>query len=82
MIFSLDKNCNVSSIGDGSCDVANNNAMCMYDDGDCCGVGNNTDLCSNCSCNTTGKCLVFLKFQINIRLVKMVLAMSTFYLGN
>jgi hypothetical protein len=55
--------------------------MCKYDDGDCCGVGNNTDFCSNCSCNATGKFLVLLKFQIDFGLFKMVLAMSKFYLG-
>ena len=37
-------------VGDGYCDDGNNNAGCTWDGGDCCGVENNYDFCTDCDC--------------------------------
>ena len=36
--------------GDGQCDDVNNNAICEYDGGDCCGKTAIKQYCFNCSC--------------------------------
>ena len=38
-------------IGDGFCDDVNNNAMCTWDGGDCCGSEANLNYCTSCTCN-------------------------------
>ena len=42
--------CQDSWIGDGHCDDDNNNAVCNYDGGDCCGDNVNMNYCSVCQC--------------------------------
>ena len=48
----LTGNCNgnLAYIGDGYCDDENNNLLCGYDGGDCCGANVNTLYCSECLC--------------------------------
>ena len=41
-------------IGDGICNDENNNADCMYDDGDCCLTEINTSNCLECACASKG----------------------------
>ena len=36
--------------GDGFCDDGNNNKVCEYDGGDCCGSNVKDDYCSECLC--------------------------------
>ena len=36
--------------GDNYCDDDNNNEVCEWDGGDCCGNNKNTDYCSACKC--------------------------------
>ncbi len=40
-------------IDDGVCDEATNNAMCLYDGGDCCLESKNKELCRECDCRQT-----------------------------
>ena len=35
---------------DGQCDDINNNILCNYDEGDCCGNDAFRQFCFNCSC--------------------------------
>ena len=44
-------------IGDGICNDENNNVICSYDGGDCCGSNIDTSNCSHCD-----KCLKFKEF--------------------
>ena len=37
-------------IGDGFCDDENNNLLCSYDSGDCCGANVDTFFCDECLC--------------------------------
>lgn len=53
-------------IGDDFCDDVNNNELCRYDDGDCCGLSAQKNFCFECACigklepdsNTKGSCLI------------------------
>ena len=40
----------ISWISDNYCDDGNNNAACVWDGGDCCGINVNIDYCSACEC--------------------------------
>ena len=42
--------CNQDWIGDAYCDDINNNVVCNFDDGDCCGPNVNTQYCTECLC--------------------------------
>ena len=37
-------------ISDGLCDDINNNVLCQFDGGDCCGVDVIRKFCSHCEC--------------------------------
>ena len=37
-------------IGDGFCDDINNNEVCNFDNGDCCGAKVKKQFCLNCTC--------------------------------
>ena len=37
-------------IGDDFCDDINNNELCDYDDGDCCGLSAQKNFCYECAC--------------------------------
>ena len=37
-------------IGDGFCDDINNNEVCDFDNGDCCGAKVKKQFCLNCTC--------------------------------
>ena len=37
-------------ISDGSCDDINNNALCQFDGGDCCGANVRKQHCMDCQC--------------------------------
>ena len=39
-----------SWVDDGACDDGNNNCMCGWDGGDCCGVSNTYSFCAECAC--------------------------------
>ena len=43
-------------IGDGFCDDINNNEVCDFDNGDCCGAKVKKQFCLNCTC--IGKCIL------------------------
>ena len=44
----------LSTFGDGICNDETNNAVCSFDQGDCCLSPVNTDYCSDCSCAVEG----------------------------
>ena len=51
MIFSILDNLGKSEwIKDGFCDDMNNNEICEYDGGDCCGTYSNHHFCLECKC--------------------------------
>ena len=37
-------------VGDGFCDDINNNEICNYDNGDCCGLSMKKNFCVQCIC--------------------------------
>ena len=39
-------------VNDGFCDDMNNNRVCMFDGGDCCGVYANKRYCLECTCKS------------------------------
>ena len=47
------KDCNTSLINNGFCDDETNTAECNYDSGDCCGIGVDTQYCSECTCHNS-----------------------------
>ena len=50
LILNIDQGGKTAWIGDGFCDDKNNNQVCNYDDGDCCGVKIKKNFCVECKC--------------------------------
>ena len=57
-------------IGDNFCDDVNNNDICDYDKGDCCGIDVRVNFCVNCTCKGPCKLKLFLyifRFSIIVK---------------
>ena len=46
-------------VDDGFCDDINNNEVCDYDGGDCCGLSSKKNFCVDCTCK--GKSNVYIQ---------------------
>ena len=50
LISQLENQGQTEWIGDGFCDDINNNEVCDFDNGDCCGAKVKKQFCLNCTC--------------------------------
>ena len=50
LIYQTENQGKTEWLGDGFCDDINNNEVCNFDNGDCCGFKVKKQFCLNCTC--------------------------------
>ena len=60
-------------VGDGFCDDMNNNEVCNYDSGDCCGLSIKKNFCVDCICKGNSN-----NFKLLNKLVQSLFSLSIY----